>query len=79
MTDDASRTVEFCINNVDDGARALLVESGLAVGESMCLQRCGHCYAGPFLVVDGELIEGVPHAALVRRALACRPPVGGNE
>jgi uncharacterized protein YuzB (UPF0349 family) len=57
--------VEYCLNNVDVATRAALWASGLAVEESSCLQRCGQCWAGPFLVVDGEVIVGAPHLALL--------------
>lgn len=62
-------TIEYCINNVDDDVRAGLLSSGLGVRESQCLQRCGHCYAGPFLVVDGELIEGEAYGILLQQVL----------
>ena len=59
--------IEYCINNVDAAARAALLRSGLAAEESSCLQRCGQCFAGPFVVVDGDLIDGPSHAALLAR------------
>lgn len=59
--------IEYCLNNVTDLSRSLLCQSGLSVEESSCLQRCGRCYAGPFLVVDGVLLVGVSHADLLER------------
>lgn len=71
MTTFVSGIVEYCVNNVDDETRALLLNAGLLAGESSCLQRCGSCYAGPFLVVDGEMIEGATHRELLRQVLPC--------
>jgi uncharacterized protein YuzB (UPF0349 family) len=59
--------VEYCISNVDAAARAALLRSGLLVEETSCLQRCGQCFAGPFVVVDGDLIDGSSHAAILER------------
>ena len=67
--------VEYCLNNVDDETRAALLRAGPSVVESSCLQRCGLCYAGPFLLADGEEINGASHPELLRRALmAIREP-----
>ena len=61
--------VEYCLNNVDDETRAALLRAGPWVVESSCLQRCGLCYDGPFLLADGEEFDGMSHAELLRRAL----------
>lgn len=66
--DEDEPLVEYCLNNVDARARAWLLARGLRLGESSCLQRCGQCYSGPFLVIDGELVAGATHDALLRRA-----------
>jgi uncharacterized protein YuzB (UPF0349 family) len=65
----AGSTIEYCLNNVDAEARRLLVARGPGVIETSCLQRCGQCFAGPFLVVDGDLIDGASHAALLARVV----------
>jgi len=38
------------------------------VREQPCLQRCGRCYEGPFLVVDGELREGESYQDMLEGA-----------
>jgi uncharacterized protein YuzB (UPF0349 family) len=58
--------VEYCLDNVDSATRRRL--GGLdevPVTEQRCLQRCGDCYSGPFLVVDGELRTAETHGALL--------------
>jgi uncharacterized protein YuzB (UPF0349 family) len=62
--------IEYCLNNVDAGARRALAGCGLEVRERPCMQRCGKCYEGPFLVIDGELKEGGTHHGILRRVLA---------
>ncbi|MFB6135613.1 MAG: DUF1450 domain-containing protein [Halobacteriaceae archaeon] len=61
MTD----TVEYCIGNVDLDARALLRDSEFDTVESFCLDRCGECCDGAFVVADGELRLGEDHAAVL--------------
>ena len=36
------------------------------VVEDMCLQRCGVCFDGPFLIADDELVIGNSHDEIVR-------------
>lgn len=61
-----ARTIEYCLNNVDADARRRLGDRGTdEVVETRCLQRCGDCYRGPFLVVDGELATGDSHAGIL--------------
>lgn len=57
---------EYCLGNVDSEARRALRESSCEVRESFCLDRCGKCYAEPFLVVDGEVVDGASHRDLLR-------------
>ena len=59
--------VEYCLSNVPTPARAMLQACGLPVREDSCLQRCGCCYDGPFLVVDGEVVEGASHREILER------------
>jgi uncharacterized protein YuzB (UPF0349 family) len=60
-------TVEYCLNNVGATARDRLSDLDCTV-ERRCLQRCGNCYRGDFLVIDGELATGRPHATLIAEA-----------
>ena len=57
-------TISYCLNNVDAETRGKLLRCGFPVIEDCCLQRCGRCYDGPFLLVDEELMSGPTHAAL---------------
>jgi uncharacterized protein YuzB (UPF0349 family) len=61
MTD----TVEYCIGNVDATARDRLRDLDCRTVEKPCLQRCGRCFEGPLLVVDGEPRSGESHAGLL--------------
>lgn len=56
---------ECCVSNVDAEARALLTESDVDAVESYCLDRCGECYEGPFLVVDGTVVRGKSYEAVL--------------
>ncbi|MFC6723589.1 DUF1450 domain-containing protein [Halobium palmae] len=60
-------TVEYCISNVDDvqAVREQCSESSARVMERRCLQRCGRCFREPFLVVDGDVVTGADHEALL--------------
>lgn len=57
--------IECCLSNVSADARAALDESDQRVREAICLDRCGDCYAEPFLVVDGDLRKGESHQKLL--------------
>jgi len=59
-----TRSVEYCLANVDADERRRL-QSRAGVREANCLERCGRCRAGPFLVVDGTVREGSTHARLL--------------
>jgi uncharacterized protein YuzB (UPF0349 family) len=61
----AAPTISYCISNVDDETRRFLQSCGLPVIEDFCLQRCGRCYDGPFLIVDEELAVGASHSAIL--------------
>lgn len=63
---------ECCVSNVDAEARALLAESDVDVAESYCLDRCGQCYEGPFLVVDGTVVQGESYEAVLDKVTADR-------
>lgn len=54
--------VEYCIDNVSDDVRATLPDVCAA---RPCLWRCGLCYEGPILAVDGELRDGESHEAIL--------------
>jgi uncharacterized protein YuzB (UPF0349 family) len=57
--------VNYCLNNVTAEVRRQLPALDLVAVEDYCLQRCGDCFAGPFLVVDGKLITGASHAQIL--------------
>jgi uncharacterized protein YuzB (UPF0349 family) len=57
--------VNYCLNNVTIDERQELNALDLVVVEDYCLQRCGDCFATPFLVVDGKLITGASHAQIL--------------
>lgn len=61
--------VEYCLGNVDSESRRRLRARGDGdvgkVREASCLEHCGNCHAGPFLVVDGEVRRGASHVALL--------------
>ncbi|WP_129113767.1 DUF1450 domain-containing protein [Halegenticoccus tardaugens] len=59
------RYIEYCRTNVDEDARASFADLDTKVVEKCCLRRCGTCYAGPFLIVDGAPRRDDSHAALV--------------
>lgn len=56
--------VEYCLGNVDSEARRRL-RTRNDTREAFCLEHCGRCHAGPFLVVDGEIRRGASHEALL--------------
>ena len=56
--------IEYCLRNVDREARDRLAARD-DVREAPCLDRCGRCYAGPFLVVDRAVATGESHAAVL--------------
>lgn len=58
--------VNYCLNNVTADVRRQLNALAQVVVEDYCLQRCGDCFAGPFLVVDGKLMTGASHAQMIR-------------
>jgi uncharacterized protein YuzB (UPF0349 family) len=72
-----TRLIEFCLNNVDADTRRILLSHAPMVKEQPCLQRCGRCYEGPFLVVDGELREGESHQDMLEGASPEKRPRKG--
>ncbi|WP_121821736.1 DUF1450 domain-containing protein [Halostella salina] len=56
--------IEYCLRNVDGAARERLRRRD-DTRERVCLDRCGRCYAGPFLVVDGRVETAESHRALL--------------
>lgn len=58
-------TVEYCIGNVQATARDRLRDLDCHTVAKPCLQRCGRCFEGPILVVDGEARSADSHAGLL--------------
>lgn len=56
-------TVEYCLNNLDADIRNALESSPARTRQLCCMDRCGTCYHGPFLVIDGELDQFDSQAA----------------
>ncbi|MFB6143072.1 MAG: DUF1450 domain-containing protein [Halorientalis sp.] len=59
------QTVEYCLANVDAETRAALADRDPPAVEKPCLGRCGRCYAGALLVVDGEVRTADAHEPLL--------------
>lgn len=59
--------IEYCLNNVDAEVRTRLRALDDRTIERPCMQRCGDCWSGPFLVVDGERRCGSSHEVLIDR------------
>jgi uncharacterized protein YuzB (UPF0349 family) len=78
---DSTRTFNYCLRNVTPEARARLRQSPHHVIEDFCLQRCGDCEQGPFLVVDGALVAGCNHLTLLDDLdrYACIPTSKGQS
>jgi uncharacterized protein YuzB (UPF0349 family) len=57
-------TIEYCLRNVDAGMRERLATIDADVRARRCCQRCGDCYRGDFLVVDGVLETGAHETLL---------------
>ncbi len=57
-------SIEFCLGNVDPATRRRL-RSRPDAREATCLEHCGRCAAGPFLVVDGTVRAGGSHEAVL--------------
>lgn len=54
--------IEYCVGNVPQEVRELLPPEAEA---SPCLMRCGLCYDGAILAIDGELYQGPSHEAIL--------------
>lgn len=62
---DPDLTAECCVNNVDVSTLDRLGDADVEVTRQHCLQRCGVCREGPFLVVDGAPTRGDSHEAIL--------------
>jgi uncharacterized protein YuzB (UPF0349 family) len=62
---DTETVVEYCVHNVTD--RRAVESLPAEIRGYPCLERCGRCRRTPFLIVDGDLLEGPDHAALAER------------
>lgn len=58
-------TVECCLRNVTPEGRRAARRRGIDLTVAPCLEHCGHCRAGPFVVVDGDLRTGESFPALL--------------
>jgi uncharacterized protein YuzB (UPF0349 family) len=70
--------INYCLSNIDEVTRTLLRRSEFEVVEDFCLNRCGTCYEGPFLVVEGRLFTGESHQAILEQVKSLAHPVGKN-
>ncbi len=59
-------TIEYCVGNVDPDTRERLRSLDHTTIEKPCLQRCGSCFRGPLLVIDGEAVVGESYDDLLR-------------
>lgn len=57
--------VEYCMANVSASTLERLQRSDCSTRATMCLDHCGECCSGAFLVVDGEFREGASHRSLL--------------
>lgn len=62
-----SRLIECCLQNADASGLGAWRASACNVRVAPCLQRCGDCRRGSFVVVEGELTTGENHDALRSR------------
>jgi uncharacterized protein YuzB (UPF0349 family) len=61
--------ISYCLSNVDGETRKLLRQCEHEVIEDVCLQRCGHCFEGPFLLLGERLVTGVSHEEILVKIL----------
>lgn len=59
--------IEACVSNIDGEVRNQLDELGVSTVVATNLEHRGRCYREPFLVVDGELVTGDSHGAILTR------------
>lgn len=57
--------MEYCVQNVPPDIRDCLPPEAEA---SPCLMRCGHCYEGAILAIDGKVYTGESHETLLQDA-----------
>jgi uncharacterized protein YuzB (UPF0349 family) len=60
-----ARLIEYCVSNVTATERRRLEDADVDANARMCLEQCGRCYSGPFLVVNGERRQGQSHRDLL--------------
>lgn len=60
-------TVSYCLSNVDAETRRWLRQCEFSVVEDHCLQRCGDCLLGPFLLVGNTMVQGESHEMIMAR------------
>lgn len=68
-----SARVECCTNNLSMDEWADLRESEIGVDQQYCLQRCGVCHDGPFMIVDGEMVRGESYDELLNASQTSKP------
>lgn len=57
--------IEACVSNVDAATRRALRDRPETTRVYPCLEQCGRCYREPFLVVDGDVVVGESHRAML--------------
>lgn len=50
--------IEYCLGNVTEKERQVLRDSSIPTRECRCLDHCGDCFEGGFVVKDGEMCTG---------------------
>lgn len=59
-----SVTIEFCTRNVDMDRYQQLLDLDVDVRQQHCLNRCGRCRRGQFLIINGSVFEAAYHEIL---------------
>lgn len=57
--------IECCTNNLTVETWSTLRDSTVEVDQQYCLQRCGVCHDGPFVVVDGDTARGSSYETIL--------------
>lgn len=57
--------IECCTNNLTMDSWETLRKSEIEFDQQYCLQRCGVCHDGPFVVIDGEMISGASYDEII--------------
>lgn len=66
--------VECCLSNATEAFAQDVDALDVDLRTYRCLEQCGHCFNGPFMVVDGTLHRGESQEALIaelRRSIQC--------